>query len=53
MLERLVVLQHGKQGVELDAGLLVEQLLFYGELHLHAGPAQLGFLTRKIHGAGS
>ncbi len=32
----------------LDAGLLVEQLLFYGEVHLQAGPAHLEFLLTRF-----
>ncbi|MCC6812261.1 MAG: hypothetical protein IT381_32870 [Deltaproteobacteria bacterium] len=49
MLERLIVSHHNASG-ELDLGLLAEQLLYYGQVHVLAGPGQLTSLIDKLGG---
>jgi hypothetical protein len=50
MLERLVVLQHhaGHDAPRVDLGLLVEQLLFYGEVHFYVGPGHVQVLLERL-----
>ncbi len=48
MLERLVVQQHSEQSPLIDLGLLAEQLLYYGEVHLMGGAGQVRLLLEKL-----